>query len=785
MLKTIHSFLPLFIFFILATQPSYSQIKDTTHRIHGVFESIEKPDYYEIHEIRLLGTDSFSVEEIMSFIQTKASSRSLINTSVLNMYKSMYFNKDFRKVIPEQLFSSMRYLLILDSNDVGFFDQNKLNNDLENIRFFYLQNGFHKAEVDWEFFGDSTQGKNILEIRITENPRSIIKDKIYLGLDSLPQELKVEIKKLENIKAGMFYNEASVANEAAQIHRFLLDNGYCFASYDGPVNLSNDETNQDSIVTLFHTGSRKRISQIDFVDSLRGQKIVARNMKERQLEFTVGDWYSRSKVDKSISNLFNVGTFDIALIAPSEVQDSCDTTLRLTVHTQYRTQQEYGVSPFLNQTSFDKTVNFGIEASYLHRNIFGAAQAFNPYVRVLLIDINNAFDNSENRKKIEYEFQIGINFAQPLLYTIDEARVGLSFQALFAQRTIYETLKINTIGLPIKFPITLPMWTYFNMMNIDFSFERQSPINYLIALNDAHQSDVTVEDSLKTEESFRIYGNLDSYVKKNSPWLTTSTFGISIIGDTRNNPFSPKKGYFAAISIDGFNWLLAVIDPLLNAAGLHNKITGIAKFYRLQATNYWYWQMSQNLVFALKQREGFIIWWDKLNSYIPFERQFFAGGANSVRAWPSRQLRYGYDYNASLGDVYDNFRSNYIGSGALIEGSMEFRYRFESLYSEGNTFKMLLSNFGITAFIDWGNTFNWLIVDENGEYIKKNNLVEYITKLAVGAGFGFRYETPVGPVRFDFAWPIYDPARNKDQTIFTRNNVWGLTHFNVALGHAF
>jgi outer membrane translocation and assembly module TamA len=68
---------------------------------------------------------------------------------------------------------------------------------------------------------------------------------------------------------------------------------------------------------------------------------------------------------------------------------------------------------------------------------------------------------------------------------------------------------------------------------------------------------------------------------------------------------------------------------------------------------------------------------------------------------------------------------------------------------------------------------------------KKNTLKDYITGLAVSSGFGIRFDTPVGPLRLDVAWPVYYPSSIENKTIFTRPD--GLTNaqFHIALGHSF
>ena len=56
--------------------------------------------------------------------------------------------------------------------------------------------------------------------------------------------------------------------------------------------------------------------------------------------------------------------------------------------------------------------------------------------------------------------------------------------------------------------------------------------------------------------------------------------------------------------------------------------------------------------------------------------------------------------------------------------------------------------------------------------------------MAVGIGAGYRYETPVGPFRVDFAIPVYDPL-SKDREFITRRSPLEQIQIHIALGHAF
>lgn len=99
---------------------------------------------------------------------------------------------------------------------------------------------------------------------------------------------------------------------------------------------------------------------------------------------------------------------------------------------------------------------------------------------------------------------------------------------------------------------------------------------------------------------------------------------------------------------------------------------------------------------------------------VPASMRFYAGGDNSVR---------GYDFQ-TLGPV--SAKGNVIGGQYLMVGSVEADYMFRP-------------NWRLAGFIDAGNAF-----DDFSEPVKTS------------AGFGVRWQSPVGPIRVDLAKPLED-----------------------------
>jgi outer membrane protein assembly factor BamA len=265
-------------------------------------------------------------------------------------------------------------------------------------------------------------------------------------------------------------------------------------------------------------------------------------------------------------------------------------------------------------------------------------------------------------------------------------------------------------------------------------------------------------------QAFYLYQSMDDYLS--SPTfhlLTSNSIGFSMTGDSRNNVLSPTKGYLTFIGIDGWN-------PLF----FFGPLSGLSRYIRFQISHSQYIFLSPTTVFAYKGKFGSITLLQKGNSFIPLNVQFFSGGPNSVRAWPARKLRYAKPLSDSTMSANTiDFLQNFVGNGVIVEGSAEFRFGFKKFPGLSTGLANIISNMGTTLFLDFGNSFHWYL--ENTDY--KISLSDYITKLAVGVGIGLRYQTPIGPIRLDFAFPVYDPL--KQITPFSK------TQISFGIGNAF
>lgn len=145
---------------------------------------------------------------------------------------------------------------------------------------------------------------------------------------------------------------------------------------------------------------------------------------------------------------------------------------------------------------------------------------------------------------------------------------------------------------------------------------------------------------------------------------------------------------------------------------------------------------------------------------MPFEKSFFAGGANNIRAWRARELGPGALPDSSESDV------DQIGNMQLTT-NLEYRFPISKLF-EG------------AAFIDAGNI--WNVDQEDSRESTEFQFSSLWRSTAVGVGAGLRLNFTFFILRFDLATPIKDPSAENPYLIQTR---WRETNLNFGIGYPF
>jgi outer membrane protein insertion porin family len=157
---------------------------------------------------------------------------------------------------------------------------------------------------------------------------------------------------------------------------------------------------------------------------------------------------------------------------------------------------------------------------------------------------------------------------------------------------------------------------------------------------------------------------------------------------------------------------------------------------------------------------------------LPYSRQFFSGGSNSIRAFHVNSVGPGTFNQDSI-----NVSFLQLGGDIKIEMSAEYRFNIYRLFKGA-------------LFIDAGNV--WLHKVNPDIAGSPFLFSEFMNEIAVGAGFGIRIDVSFFLLRFDLAMPLRKPwLEDNNQWVIDRisfgNKDWRRDNLvlNVAIGYPF
>ncbi|GAB4256565.1 MAG: BamA/TamA family outer membrane protein [Vicingaceae bacterium] len=146
---------------------------------------------------------------------------------------------------------------------------------------------------------------------------------------------------------------------------------------------------------------------------------------------------------------------------------------------------------------------------------------------------------------------------------------------------------------------------------------------------------------------------------------------------------------------------------------------------------------------------------------LPFEKSFFAGGANGIRAWRARTLGPG-----SLADSLIISTVDQIGEFQL-ETNLEYRFDITRII-EG------------ALFTDIGNI--WLLYNDDNKPNAEFRPSRIWRDIAIGIGVGIRFDFSFFLIRFDAGTPLKDPSSIHPEKI---NFYLPSTILNIGIGYPF
>lgn len=239
---------------------------------------------------------------------------------------------------------------------------------------------------------------------------------------------------------------------------------------------------------------------------------------------------------------------------------------------------------------------------------------------------------------------------------------------------------------------------------------------------------------------------------------TSYTFTKTTKKDLADNTFYQFK-----TKIESAGTLLSAIS---NIANLPKNANGNYEIFNLAYSEYIktefdyikHWDFGKEKVLAVRSFFGIAIPFGNSN-YIPFSRSYYSGGSNDNRAWQPY----------SLGPGSTNAVNDFNEANMKIAMSAELRFK-------------VFGDVKGAIFADAGNIWNVLdnVIDEKAKFDSVNDLAD----IALGTGFGLRYDLSFFVIRLDLGFKTYNPAHDKGDRWFKEYN-FGHCVVNFGINYPF
>ncbi len=471
-----------------------------------------------------------------------------------------------------------------------------------------------------------------------------------------------------------------------------------------------------------------------------GLSCVKPVLLERRVEVKEGMLYQQRHLDETYKRFTQLGVFKTVNIQLSPRNDSKTGQALLDVKVLLAPNKKQALS--FDPRVTNRAGNMGIYGNFIykHRNVFRGAETFE-FKTVVGAEASqvlgggsasaNTGDQIVQRAFQLNTFEIGpeLNLNLPRLFPRDLAKTSRSnypkttlHAGLNYQRRPDYTRTLSQVSFgwtfienPEKVSSFDIEWAELSLIKIDRSDAFDQWLN---SLNDGYLAN-SYQDHL----------------------IVASRLGYTV--NTQKDGSQPRSFYYRGNILEGAgNLLRAVYQRLPNATtdslGSY-EINNIrfAQYVKSDHDVRFFTQSDDRNKFAFRAFVGVGIPLKNLPS-LPFEKSYFSGGANGLRAWQARTLGPGSFRDTTVVRSFNN-----IGD-IKLEFNAEYRFKITHMFQAA-------------FFLDAGNI--WLANKDNSRPNAEFDKNRFYKEFAIGAGAGLRLDFDFFIVRMDVGIPLRDPLK--------------------------
>ena len=550
--------------------------------------------------------------------------------------------------------------------------------------------------------------------QIAQDQRRLIREGMQFDVDMLNQERQRIARAMR--RNGCYYFDEDMIQFIADTTRLKKQVDVTVKLSDYVTQLSPEEQAQvfrhykishvhfhiDYEIGRAPDGERMRASMKgDYEFTWVGDKLLRENVLIRNCPIQPGDKYNEVRVERAYSNLNQLAPIkyvDISFDPISEDELDCHIVLSRSKLNSISVEAEGTYS----------AGDWGIAAGvgYANRNLFKGAEEFT-------IDGRTSYEWRQNGgRAIEAKASTGLKFPNSLA-------IDLNYN--YQTRPEEYTRSIFGAGLQYQLRQRLSRWQH------QFRFADISYV-YLPWISDAFR------------DQFLQSTNILKYSYENH-FIVGWGYSGNYSSFSSRQPYRSYANVNYNIETAG-NLMLGLAEAFRFPTDSEGKYTlfgtRFAQFAKADVS------FTYNQIFNPSHR---IVYHADLglavpyanSQAVPFEKRYFAGGANSVRGWTARSLGPGgYRGNGSMIDF------NNQSGDIRLNLSVEYRAKVWSIIE-------------LAAFVDAGNI--WTIFDYETQPNGQFHWNEFYKQIALAYGVGVRLDFSIFVFRVDFGVKLYDPSR--------------------------
>ncbi len=662
--------------------------------------------------------------------------------------KSIVFigNRAFRDYRLKQVIKTAEsnWLSFLQTTDV--YDPDRIEADRDLIRRFYLKHGYADVQVI-SATGEYDPAKKgfIVTFTIEEGPLyhfgaiDVQSNVRAISAQTLRQDLRMS--------AGQIYNGEAIEKTVEDMTISLARRGYPFGTVR-PRGDRNPATRTIGVTFVVDEGQRAYVERINIRGNYRTRDYVIR----REMDINEGDPYNRALIDRAERRIKNLNYFKSVKItdepgsAPDRVVVNVDVV-------------EQPTGDFSVMGGFSTAEGWLAQVSVQERNLLGtgrfarAAATYGEYVRSVELSYAEPYF-LDTRSSIGVDLFGKQTLASSYLSYGTESYGGTLKWGLPLREDLAFQLRYSAFTQKITLP------SYLNDCN-NINPDIRDHISYSgcnqRALRRGNYTDIAAALGWLYHHSASCYyygqASLPVRVELANGSYLTSSIGYGLSYNTLDNNKNPTSGIYVSFGQDfaGLGGDVSYLRSNLDVRSYYEVVTDLVSIFHLQGGD----MIGFSKCPAGECTEG--------GGYVRMLDDFKMG-PNLVRGFQP----------AGIGprDITSGTTNDNIGGTMYWGASLEFQYPFYFLPKD--------SGFRGAVFIDSGSVWGYRGETQNPATGEVNGLVtpaapatpfvcqcgmQYADDASVraSAGASIIWDSPFGPLRFDFAYPFLKKSYDRTQ----------------------